>query len=199
MKFVNWITLAGLTISMHANATLLTIVNNVVYGAKNIEINGVLYDAEFGHGYLANNSVFDNYDKGKAEVVGQALINQVFSQIKLNNGEYLNGCSAYDAWCSAYTFMDTSTDEGFLGAYTNGHIEWEEGFNSAIRDKFSYIFSTSNGSSYITTIQWSLAGAQARSASSPSSIPIPAAAWLFGTGLFGLAYIKRRRMDYSSL
>lgn len=196
MKFVNWISMAGLTISMHANATLLTIVDHVVYGAKNIEINGVLYDAEFGHGNLANNSVFDNYDKGQAGIVGNALINQVFSQVNLKEGQYLNGCSAYDAQCSAFTFMDTSRDEGFLGTYMNGYLEWNEGVNSEVRDKFSYIFSISNGSSYITTVKWSLAGAEARSASSPSSIPLPAAAWLFGTGLFGLTYIKRRRSHY---
>ncbi len=196
MKFLNWTMVTGLLFSAHANATLLTIVDNVVYGAKNVEINGVLYDAEFGHGYLANNSVFDNYDKAQAGIVGNALINQVFSQVNLKEGQYLNGCSAYDAWCSAFTFMDTSRDEGFLGAYMNGNLEWNEGVNSEIRDKFSYIFSMSNGSTYITTIKWSLAGAEARSASSPSSIPLPAAAWLFGTGLFGLTYIKRRRSNY---
>lgn len=196
MKLLNWTMVTGLLFSAHANATLLTIVDNVVYGAKNVEINGVLYNAEFGHGYLANNSVFDNYDKAQAGVVGNALINQVFSQVNLKEGQYLNGCSAYDAQCSAFTFMDTSLDEGFLGTYMDGYLEWNEGVNSEVRDKFSYIFSMSNGSTYITTIKWSLAGAEARSASSPSSIPLPAAAWLFGTGLFGLAYIKRRRSHY---
>jgi hypothetical protein len=178
---------------MHANATTLTIVDKVVYGAKNIEINDVLYDAEFGHGYLANNSVFDNYDKNKAEIVGNTLLNQVFSQIQFNQGQYLNGCSAYEKWCSAYTFMDTSGDEGFLGAYINGSLEWNEGVNSQVRDKFSYIFSLSNGSSYITTIKWSLAGAAERSSLAPSSVPLPAAVWLFGTGLFGMAFFRRNR------
>lgn len=196
MKFLNWTMVTGLLLSAHANATLLTIVDNVVYGAKNVEINGVLYDAEFGHGYLANNSVFDNYDKAQAGIVGIALINQVFSQVNLKEGQYLNGCSAYDAWCSAYTFMDTSRDEGFLGTYMNGNLEWNEGVNSEIRDKFSYIFSMSNGSTYITTIKWSLAGAAERSTLAPASIPLPAAAWLFGSGLFGLAYFKRNKNLY---
>lgn len=163
MNFFKWVLIVGVAISTHANATLLTVKGNVVWGAKNINVNGVLYDAEFGQNYLENNSIFDNYDKAQAGILGMALLNQVFAQIDFRNGEYINGCGSKETWCSAYTFMKTTQDEAFMGASIDGNLEWNEGWNKEVREKFSYIFSTSNDNSYITTVKWSLAGAEKKS------------------------------------
>jgi hypothetical protein len=43
------------------------------------------------------------------------------------------------------------------------------------------------------TVEWSLQGTYAADGGGPAPIPVPAAAWLFGSGLMGMVGVARRR------
>lgn len=186
------IAIIGLTLSVGANAATLVISGGQLMGATGVDVSGALYDVSFVDGSCAGlfGGCDDYFDfaftaQGQATLASVALWQSVF--VNNASGEFdsvpqlTNGCT--DAtYCSVYTpFLRWASDEVKVVAFANFR-ESEDGSDA--------VFLPSN---LLRTFD---AGANERvvyAVWQPSPVPLPAAAWLFGSAILGLVGVARRK------
>lgn len=106
--------------------------------------------------------------------------------------EYFNMATDADTRDDMWLLCDVCQDGGFVFAITNGDMSGgQDLLPSHIKaDYFSANGSYANfSSSYTSDIKhWAIGVTLSR----PSAVPIPAAAWLFGSALIGLGLVRRK-------
>lgn len=188
-------TLALSTLSLNAQASTLQIANGILMGANGVTVNGQSYDVRFGDGIFGNNvsSIFTNWSAANA--ASEALAAQVFTDSAQGNFDskpaLTNGCTEPTV-CNTYTLYQNSGGDTYFRSVMN----WNDA-SSLPADNYG------NGSNYFTfdthtsewqnIATWYIAGSAPAVNNAPSAVPVPAAAWLFGSGLVGLAGLRRRK------
>ncbi|TGD76047.1 hypothetical protein E4634_00395 [Mangrovimicrobium sediminis] len=159
-----------------------------IVGALGVDVSGVRYDVLFLEGSCVSlasgcdeSSDFVFQSSSQANAASWALINQVFIGGNLGPVDNTYGCDdpAYCGAVSAYWqdgtvggSMASRQDQG--GAIATG-VSWftlDSGYENLSSADYTYL----------TGAVWSVA-----------TVPVPAAAWLFGCGLLGLVLSSRPR------
>lgn len=166
--------------------------NEDITGALNVEVNGALYDVIFKDDTCM--SIFDNCDndndftfqtQGEAKFASEALRDQVYGGVFEN------------------MYFDTTPDWTFgIGLVSRGNIVTPYGLNSSGEAEY-VLFGNAEGrdaaefiSSGSIATNWDAGGSNGSVYAlwTPvSPVPVPAAIWLFGSGLLGLIGVARRK------
>ena len=172
-------------ISISANAATLVIEADQLLGADNINVLGTNYDVRFVEGSCiaefdnCTNFTFDTLDAANA--ANDALANQVLIGIYDSNPELTFGIEVFT---TGQIFTPIRTD-GFGDVLSsilyNAFTESADGLGVG-----GYGIGFDMSSSDRTFASWTVSQAQ-------SPVPVPAAAWLFGSGLLGLVSVARRK------
>ncbi len=185
------------------SVVVLNINNGVLFGASNIEANGVTYNVDFLDGtcsalfngcdensdFLFSNSVNDGTQLGNAM---QALLDQVFldtSQGAFDSQPALtNGC-VVDGGCNVATPLFRSGGGiGVISAFNSDQI-----LNTQLQSVDHLIAGSLIGDFDSRPLPFSPDTDQTVYAvwTQTSAVPIPAAVWLFGSGLIGLVGLRK--------
>jgi hypothetical protein len=191
-----------------SHAATLDIRDGRLFGASDVDVDGVFYDVAFLDGTLAE--LYDGADQNAdfpfaasgelnassylAYAASQALHDQVFIGIYDTNPTLINGIYATSATTKAHILTPfwiinsnsiraknaTNSSDGIFGS--------DQIYNTGIAPDFDTAWWVKdpnvNDENDATVIAvWS----------SASPVPIPGAVWLLGTGLASLAGIKTRR------
>ncbi len=197
---------AVLIYSTASYSALLNVNNGILLGASDVDVNGVLYDVSFIDGTCAElfsgcdqNTDFpfanplDLDDGTLGTAANAALLDQVFIDSLLgmfdSDPTKTNGCQSSFRDCQASTPLFISQGGaglGILGAF-NSRNENRDNPNAG-----GGVFSIDSSDQIaITYAVWS--------ESQPSPVPVPAATWLFGSGLIGLVGMRRKLPKVSIL
>jgi hypothetical protein len=126
-----------------------------------------------------------------------ANLNADISQINLNAG---GAASVEGASTAGAGIWDTNTPSGVSGWYSNGPVTGNiQGGTQAL------FYVTGNGTSNLAHVSYSTLGTTADLTATgliltgpggggTTTTPLPAAVWLLGSGLFGLAGVARRKL-----
>lgn len=172
---------ACLLIGSFSQAATLIINNGQLTGANNIDVNGVLYDVTFVDGsfdeVFGTTLMFDANNDGEALSFSNALLSSVLIGIYDTDPELTLGCTQTDA-CSIFTSYSNSN--GFVISrqtvnLADGGVDYVS--TSSVNENSDF-----NNFPGAVIADWSI-----------STVPIPAAAWLFGSGLLGLVGVARRK------
>lgn len=173
------ITLLILSFTSSAHAAIKVIEDGQLIGAKNVDVNGMLYDVEFAAGNCVE--IFDGCDElsdftfNTEELAGaasQALLNQVFINDEVGfhrlMSELTLGC--FGATCNVYTPYNLEGDTLFI---------YLASFSA-----FTLFFPTEDNRLQFDNClnlcaKW-------------TPVPVPTAAWLFLSGLIGLVWKSRK-------
>jgi hypothetical protein len=149
--------------------------------ASGVDVNGTLFDVEFGKTFFDYNASLYGYDKAAAGVLGMALYNQVIS-VKTAN---INGCTSD---CVVYTFLEDASAKNVLGVYSDSYayLEWIGGYGEAVKPKFQSIFQNLDPS-YIMLAKWTPHSA------SVSAVPEPSANILMLIGFAIMVLLVKKR------
>lgn len=186
-------TLALGTLSLNTQAATLQISNGILMGANGVTVNGKSYDVRFGDGIFGNNisSVFNTYDSAFAGM--NALDLQVFQDSSQGNFDsapsLTNGCSVSNV-CAIHTIW-MATNNSFFRSFTN----WDKGndnFGNGISE-FTFDSAVGDNGSWRTIATWYTQGSAPAINTGVSAVPVPAAAWLFGSALAGFVGLSRRK------
>jgi hypothetical protein len=93
-----------------------------------------------------------------------------------------------------YFIPDTATFDN-----EQAYLYWS-GTEHASNTNNAWYFQTSNGyqrssGKFNQLYAWAVSPGQITTTSTPSAVPVPAAAWLFGSGIVGLAGLRRRKQQ----
>jgi hypothetical protein len=184
-----------LSISGNAvGATLVTDIDGKLMGADGIDINGTEYNVDFVEGScyslfapcLAGHEFTFNINE--ALDASWALRNQVFEipewSVYDSTPTMTNGCEGAVWSCTIFTAYAAGADNMGSAMFENG-----DGL-------FFFNNVTTCGNCYKADDTADMAGAVYavwEEANGPSPVPVPAAAWLFGSGLLGLVGVARRK------
>lgn len=160
-------------------------------GAQNVDVLGKLYDVEFlqpscnfreSCGYDGDLLTFHTETEAKA--ASQALLDQVFLDAGPlsfdSNPELTNGCNYYAAYqCWVVTLFEIAVFE-YLPTKILGAAAVNKGIDTGPEDV--RLAGADYGYGDYGYAKWS-----------PSPVPVPAAAWLFGTAILGLIGFNKRR------
>lgn len=180
----------SLIFSVHVySATQIIDGSGQLLGATDVDVNGVLYNVEFKADSFANifgdmSSLILVADNNAAEDFARALLNQVL--INTTEGsfdtdpELTFGCTAITS-CAIHTPLQIATSPGFWyraiaingTAITSGSRP--DSTNVLGQLDVNQVLSVSN-----VYAEWTVA-----------TVPVPAAAWLFGSSLLGLMTFQR--------
>ena len=212
MRSKLFIALCGvLTFNTAASAADLIVAGGILEGAHNVEVDGTLYDVAFKDGtvkevfgsppvFAATNFIFHNtLPLGGATTAGFLFANALQSQVLLDGVAGLfNTHPELTFGCSDVNFCQINTPVAYTADQAN--LSWVALGN--MRDPSSPCENCYEGTSYqggsfldeydtasmpdTVWADWTLA-------SRAPAVPVPAAAWLFGSGLLGLAGTARKR------
>lgn len=168
-------------------------VNGKLTNAKNVEVNGSLYDVEFRDGVY--NDIFGAQGQlnfvaaslAQAELYSQALLDSVLIgefddySYRTRGCEHLAYCMVYTPYFSAplgtpYPSIAVSQ------AYNEGIESGNTPPNDLLFTGAAHVLNDYTNNPAVTYALWS-----------PAAVPVPAAAWLFGSALLGLASAARRK------
>ena len=174
------IALFGLSLSLSLSANSATLVKDEsgLIGAKNVDVDGELYNVDFLRGscidLFENCMQFTFTDANKAWAASNALEEQVFIGALDNNPDILTWYPGGAPQTKVYTPFEL-TDEGevAIAIFKNSYLP---------NDDEVYL-STRDVNIQLVYASWA----------EVSQVPIPAAAWLFSTALLGLIGIKRKK------
>lgn len=140
-------------------------------------------------GYSFNNAQSYAHNSGNFEMTGKGLALITLDWSASGNGT-LNDWTDY-AHSSIYIAGNFSDGNGNNGSVYSNYYQYT-GYDGSYNQ--SGTFSMAIFSDGIHTVSGSLtAQANSNSSSPVSSVPVPAAAWLFGSGLVGLLGVARRK------
>ena len=194
-----------LAILICSNQSIAGIVELQIYdgqltGAKNIYVNGTDYDVEFLDG-----TPYDIFNGGDgwtftfttplaAYYASTALLTEVFNQESPfkqfdDDPELTNGIESTGPANILTPFQITGLDSYVIGFSDFYNADYGNGVNSSdgqANVSSDLGFELSDNDDY-TYAQWSVSDLNG------SPVPIPAAAWLLGSGLLGLIGFRRKR------
>ena len=183
--------LVGLTLSLSANAaTLLTNSSGQLTGALDIDVDGALYDVSFVDGSCSDlfngcneSSDFTFTTYNQASMATTALFAQVL--IDTSSGDFDSSPQLTNG-CSHYSRCDIHTPYRIFEIGETSRVSGRSAINFASAgDQLGTSSSDVDGdltSEILSTYAvWA-----------PSPVPVPAAAWLFGSALIGLVGFKRK-------
>ena len=205
-KFVRSVAigLGMLFVAAISHAATLDIQGGQLYGASNVDVEGVLYDVLFLDGtaidlynganentdftFYTGTSFGDPNGTNLARAASQALLDQVFIDEFDSNPQLINGCFTTGG-CYVYTPVWVNAGGGMGGLNVR---------NNAIHEDVILTLSVLNT---FDTGWWGGpdgSGAKYDGAvyavwSEATSVPIPGAVWLFGSGLAGLIGLRRKK------
>ena len=196
MKFWKLATAAtALVLSTSANAATLSVDGaGILTGATDVDVGGSLYDVYFMDGTC--NSLFNGCsefmftDYASAGLAAQALLDQVLIGVydtdpNMTNGIEFPGNGPQGSIHTPYALSQYGDDVVTRMATNYEYVDFDTVSDSQLRafdDDFTSKY-------YAVYAVWTEAGAGAP----VSTVPIPAAAWLFGSGLLGLIGVARRK------
>lgn len=179
------------TSSMGYSATL-DIQNGFLYGADDVIVKEVKYNVSFLDQKVVSigtASQFTFQTPQEAIAASQALLDQVFIGQFDIVPSLTNGIEPIDEDDFANIFTPYGVYDGVQSALTN---IW--GAKNAILDTEDQVhfgggtIQADDSLAFAPTGVWAVWQVQA-----PSPVPLPAAVWIFGSGLIGLAGLKKRR------
>ena len=168
-------------------AATLIVNGGILEGASDVNVNGSLYDVYFMDGSCVSlyNGCDDQpdflfTDNDSASAASAALLEQVFIGIYDDDPELTRGCT-YDTRCRVRTAYGL-----FLNDQVNAHAAVNSRLGAVLGDTFTNgvldILEDTTTMDNRTMAVWS-----------HSEVPAPAAAWLFGSALLGLAGMNRKK------
>ena len=184
-----------LVLSTSVNAATLSVDGaGILTGATDVDVGGSLYDVYFMDGSC--NSLFNGCteftftDHASAGLASQALLDQVFIGVydtdpNKTNGIEFPGNGPQGSIHTPFALSQYGDDVVTRMATNNEYVDFDTVSDDQLRafdDDFTSKY-------YAVYAVWTEAGAGAPI----SSVPIPAAAWLFGSGLIGLLGLARRK------
>lgn len=181
-KSFKWFALSAVLCAPSVFAATLQISGGTLTGATGVNVNGSYYDVSFVDGSCNSlfsgciNSAFTFNTIGDATAAAQALLSQVLLGAFDDRSANTRGCNAGGS-CSILTPYNHTLPYD-LSAMTT--------YNAAI-EASDQVF----GSSITPTISTTASPTQVFAVWTP--VPVPAAAWLFGSGMLALAGLGRRR------
>lgn len=179
-------------ISLSTNAAILVIDDGQLLGADNVNVLGTNYDVRFVEGSCIdefNNCTDFTFDTAASAIeASNSLANQVFIGVYDSNPELTFGIESFTngaIWTPFVHVVDEFTNEVTSSFFSNSFGTSSDGFGGGSLNPF---FDMSNqGRTYAN---WTISIDQN---TTPDPVPVPAAAWLFGSGLLGLIGIARRK------
>ena len=172
-------------------AASLNIVGGQLLGATGVDVGGSLYDVSFVDGTCVDifngcdaTSDFTFNSQSQALAASQALLDQVF--IDGVDGNFNSTPSLTEGITGTWAYIYTNYEVG--GSILRGAYAY---FDDNLIYDFTNIYQTTPWDD--TSTNAVRAWAVWSNASSPSAVPVPAAAWLFGSGLVGLIGVARRK------
>jgi len=151
-----------------------------------------------GNAQFITTSVGDSTSKLAVEttssLVHWAGLNADVSQININSG---GTASVEGASAAGAGVWDSNTPSGVSGWYSNGPVT-----GNVVGGTQALFYVTGNGTGNLTKISYTNVGTTADltanglilAGAPTTTTPLPAAVWLLGSGLFGLAGVARRKL-----
>ena len=183
--------------SVISTAATLVVQNGALMGATNVDVNGVLYNVQFLSGSCIDlysgcdeNTDFpftnpDNLNDGVLLATAmQALLDQVFLDTPLGSFDsspgLTNGCGSevIDCFVGTPLWVSAGGGTGVTSAYNTSNRDSVTAGGGSTSDAVLGIDPNSRS----TYAVWS----------QTTVVPVPAAFWLFGSGLLGLIGCSRR-------
>jgi sorbitol-specific phosphotransferase system component IIA len=175
--------------------------NTILLGANNVEVEGKLYDVMFvgdtAENLFSENGVYNFAfnTNSEARAASQALLDQVFIGIYDADAGLTAGIHRETDWAQIYTPYSAIIDAYHDGDDRIYHaIAWNASVGSPFWDndfvdhtwtRASWDYGDNDNHGGSVWAVWTEA--------SGSPVPVPAAVWLLGTGLIGLAGLRRKR------
>ena len=196
--------LTALGASSFANAATLNVVGGQLIGASGVNVAGTLYDVEFKYGSCVDifdgcdsNSDFDFTSISEANIAAQAVLDQVFiGQYDASNADvYGVGFSSENTegryvlrlpWEIGTNGVNNWFNARQILNYSDARIDQE---NAWLCCGDTPVDDTAGGGYLYQPIANNIMFADFTA----SAVPVPAAVWLFGSGLVGLVGVARRR------
>jgi len=172
------------------HAATLTIDAGLLTGAERVNVGGTFYDLSFVEGtfndVFGTTPDFDATSYSEAVAFSQALFDQVFVGIYDDQPALTYGCSGTTAGCQASTPYELFSSNLVRRSGAQNTLPQ----HSSSQGLMSSLLITTDDSSDIDSQVWA---DWSVSADQTSVVPVPAAVWLFGSGLIGLAGFARRK------
>lgn len=170
----------------HAATTLNVNESGILLGASGVDVNGTLFDVSFIDGSCENLfggcTVFSFTTQSDTFAAITALETQVFSSALYDGSPQLtNGCTS-TIYCFVYIPYEQASPSTVSTRY----------FRNCNPVNCSDNWGPATLNSTNTTLSSSSAVWAVWTAATPA-VPVPAAAWLFGSGLVGLSGVARKR------
>jgi len=200
--------LLGMSVTSVYGVTLHVDGSGYLFGASGVDVGGKLYDVEFVDGTCIDlfngcDSISDftfGGDLAGAAAASQALLDQVFIDVggvlfdsipAATRGCDPAGPDADGAFgCIVYTPVGLELSSPFweTDRFTNPY-----GIINSSLEASDLLFLGNNFPAFIDTSRILSNHGEVYARWSPNPIPVPAAAWLFGTALIGLIGFGKRR------
>jgi hypothetical protein len=176
--------------------------DSLVWSVQGGQYNGTNTAANFG---VKGNAQFVTTSAGDS--TGKLALNETtnllhwanlsadISQINVNSG---GASSVEGASAAGAGIWDSNTPSGVSGWYSNGPVT-----GNVLGGTQALFYVTGNGTSNLAHVSYSTLGTTAdltsgglvlTSGTGTTTTPLPAAVWLLGSGLFGLAGVARRKL-----
>lgn len=195
MKYKLIFALVGMFTILPVSAATVITNGGYLTGAKGVDIGGNLYDVNFRASTCAltydgcdevSDFFFQNLTDSRA--ASQALMDQVF--LDSSAGEFnsysglTQGCVATNP-CFVMTPYGVTANGTYKASYfINFSSDWWAGELDRVDEINSFL--PNRAASNLLFTEWS-------NSANVSAVPIPAAIWLFGSGLLGIGALKKRK------
>jgi hypothetical protein len=189
-----FMTLWGLTCEKKKGIKMLKRFIAVVGLAFSVSANAAIiqYDYVGAGGYVSNGQFSITYDAGLPEVVSYSLSYRDTSMgTAAPQNLVWDGKLNFNDQTLAFSSSRVRRRDPYFGNNADYYLSAEAlslGAESLVTTQRLYL--AVQGKNFYNNITWSLAGVTDLS---PSPVPLPAAAWLFGSALLGLGAFKRRK------
>ncbi len=182
---LKWMILSAALFSTSSFALTVHLTGGVVTSATGVIVNGDYYNVNFVDGTCTAifsgcvNSAFTFQNSTDAFAASNALLNQVFLGAYDDLSVDTFGCDPNGIYCAAYTpYNRTATDVVVANAY-NLASGSDLVFTGLIANP-----ATAGTTGFMNNTVWAVW---------TPTVPVPAAVWMFGSALVGLAGLARRK------